>query len=316
MFTRRQLRIIAMQALYAFFTGSKENVQVGEKNLRHGIQKVFQLYVFLMNLLKEVHGYSKYDIEKGKKKQLPSKEDLDPNKKFINNQLLVLLSNDIEIAKLSEKYGFNGKTEDDLHKRLFFNIKKSDEFISYLKDNTDNYKCDREFLIAVFKKYIAADEVVRTLAGEDSVYWEVHFDLTVTMVIKSLASEPTTNKAPRSVFNNRMVEKEDIKFIVDLYRKTINGSEEYGKMIGEKAKNWDEERIALMDILLMKMAISEMLDFPNIPTKVTINEYLEISKMYSSKQSKVFINGILDKLLAVFKKQNKLNKKGRGLIDS
>ena len=316
MFSRRQLRIIAMQALYAFFTGVEKDIGVGEKNLRHGIEKVYQLYVFFLHLLIEVHNYSIEDIEKGKNKRLPTHEDLNPDKKFISNQLLVLLSTDKGLNKQLEKYGFNVKLESDFAKRLFLIMKKSDHFKDYLADTNISYIADREFLISAFKKNIASDEVVRNLAGEDSVYWEAHYDLACSMVIKSLAAEPKSQPADTILFNQSVVAKEDLNFITDLYRKTIKNSEEYGQLVGEKAKNWDEERIAIMDILLMKMAICEMLDFPSIPIKVTINEYLDISKMYSSRQSKVFINGILDKLLTEFKEKKKLNKRGRGLIDS
>jgi len=316
MFSRRQLRIIAMQALYAFFTGVEKDIGVGEKNLRHGIEKVYQLYVFFLHLLIEIHLYSISDIDRGKHKRLPSQEDLKPDKKFISNQLLVMLSNDKSLNRLLEKNGFNAKLETDFAKRLFLNIKKSEDFKGYLMDKKLSYIDDREFLISVFKKHIASDEVVRNLAGEDSVYWEVHYDLACSMVIKSLAAEPKSLPSETALFNQSVVAKEDLNFITDLYRKTIKNSEEYGQLVGEKAKNWDEERIAIMDILLMKMAICEMLDFPSIPIKVTINEYLDISKMYSSRQSKIFINGILDKLLTEFKEEKKLNKKGRGLIDS
>ena len=316
MFSRRQLRIIAMQALYGFFTGIEKDMTVGEKNLRHGMDKVYQLYLFLLFILKEVHGYSICDIEKGKNKRLPTEEDLNPNKKFIKNQLLVLLGNDKGLNSLLEKKGFSSKLEPDFGKRLFLSIKKSDDFNKYLSDSNMSYIEDREFLISVFKKHIASDEIVRTLAEEDSVFWEVHYDFACSMVIKSLAVNPGPQSSNISLFNQTPVSKEDLDFVSELYRKTIQNSDEYGQLIGEKAKNWDEERIAMMDILLMKMAICEMLNFPNIPIKLTINEYLDISKMYSSRQSKIFINGILDKLLIEFKEGKKLNKSGRGLIDS
>ena len=228
-----------MQALYAFFTGIEKDVGIGKKNLKHGIEKVYQLYVFLLCLLIEVHRYSISDIEKGKSKRLPTDEDLNPDKKFISNQLLVLLRNDKDLNKLLEKFGFNVKLEPDFTKRLFFNIKKSDDFKKYLGNKKISYKDDREFLISVFKKHIASDEVVRNLAGEDSVYWEVHYDLACSMVVKSLVTEPKKQSAETIVFNQSVVSKEDLNFITELYHNTIKKSDEYGQLIGEKAKNWE-----------------------------------------------------------------------------
>ena len=195
-------------------------------------------------------------------------------------------------------------------KNIFLHFKKSEEYINYVNGESVDYEIDKNIAILLFKKYIGANDLVANKTGEVSVYWEVNFDLVVQMVIRTISG---CNRLSSSVVNTDFLNKEDNDFIENLFTKTIQNSDEYGDMIGEKAKNWEEDRIAIMDKLLMKMAICEFLQFPQIPIKVTMNEYIDISKLYSAKQSKAFINGILDKLLLDFKSKKLILKEGRGL---
>jgi len=299
-----------MQSLYAFFSSSEKNVAKSVKELKNSLDKVYELYVYLLFLLREVHIYSRKDMEFGKRKKLPGIDDLNPKTKFINNELLNILNNDSLLNKLSEKYKFSWNTEEELIKNIFLHFKKSEEYINYVNGESVDYEIDKNIAILLFKKYIGANDLVANKTGEVSVYWEVNFDLVVQMVIRTISG---CNRLNSSVVSTEFLNKEDNEFIENLFTKTIQNSDEYGDMIGEKAKNWEEDRIAIMDKLLMKMAICEFLQFPQIPIKVTMNEYIDISKLYSAKQSKVFINGILDKLLLDFKSKKLILKEGRGL---
>ena len=310
MFSRRQLRVLVMQSLYAFFSSSEKNVAKSVKELKNSLDKVYELYVYLLFLLREVHIYSRKDMEFGKRKKLPRIDDLNPKTKFINNELLNILNNDSLLNKLSEKYKFSLDTEEELIKNIFLHFKKSEEYINYVNGESVDYEIDKNIAILLFKKYIGANDLVANKTGEVSVYWEVNFDLVVQMVIRTISG---CNRLNSSVVSTEFLNKEDNEFIENLFTKTIQNSDEYGDMIGEKAKNWEEDRIAIMDKLLMKMAICEFLQFAQIPIKVTMNEYIDISKLYSAKQSKVFINGILDKLLLDFKSKKLILKEGRGL---
>jgi len=299
-----------MQSLYAFFSSSEKNVAKSVKELKISLDKVYELYVYLLLLLREVHSYSRKDMEFGKRKKLPGIDDLNPKTKFINNELLNILNNDSLLNKLSEKYKFSWNTEEELIKNIFLHFKKSEEYINYVNGESVDYEIDKNIAVFLFKKYIGANDLVANKTGEVSVYWEVNFDLVVQMVIRTISG---CNRLNASVVSTEFLNKEDNEFIVNLFTKTIQNSDEYGDMVGEKAKNWEEDRIAIMDKLLMKMAICEFLQFPQIPIKVTMNEYIDISKLYSAKQSKVFINGILDKLLLDFKSKKLILKEGRGL---
>lgn len=310
MFSRRQLRVLVMQSLYAFFSSSEKNVAKSVKELKISLDKVYELYIYLLLLLREVHSYSRKDMEFGKRKKLPGIDDLNPKTKFINNELLNILNNDSLLNKLSEKYKFSWNIEEELIKNIFLHFKKSEEYINYVNGESADYEIDKNIAVFLFNKYIGANDLVANKTGEVSVYWEVNYDLVVQMVIRTISG---CNRLNSSVVSTEFLNKEDNEFVENLFTKTIQNSDEYGDMVGEKAKNWEEDRIAIMDKLLMKMAICEFLQFPQIPIKVTMNEYIDISKLYSAKQSKVFINGILDKLLLDFKSKKLILKEGRGL---
>ncbi len=184
-----------------------------------------------------------------------------------------------------------------------------------MNTSDDSYKTHRNFIAEIFKEYVADFELLNHFYEERNLHWGDDIYLVNPMIVKPIETFKENATPDFSLLPLYKDREEDEQFVKDLFRQTAMQDEETKKLIGEKTKNWEVERIAMMDVLLMQMAITEVLYFSNIPVKVTLNEFIEISKTYSTPKSKVFINGILDKLIADFKKENKLNKTGRGLME-
>ena len=314
MLNRRHIRIKVLQILYAFFHSESDDLLKCERELEKSIQHTRSLYFHLLLLLVDLKFLAKTKIEKGKEKLLPSQDDLNPNTKFIDNKILILLQenlNQVDKSNLEPNYWL-GHT--DLQTKLLAQIQASDMYSDYMLKSSHSFVDDRKFIINIFKEFIAPNEDLHSFLGEKSIYWLDDFSIVNTSVIKTIKSFKD-DELTHNVFMPLFKNEDDKKYAFGLLKKTIANSDDYKKYIGETASNWDEERISSMDQLLMQMAICELLNFETIPVKVTLNEYIELSKDYSSFKSKVFINGVIDKLAVRFKKENKIKKLGRGLVE-
>ena len=250
----------------------------------------------------------------GINKMLPSENDLNPNKKFTNNKTLALLSTNISLLDKLKHEEIYWDENPELVGKIFRQIQDSETYSNYLIDEHSSFIEDRKFVSAIFMEFIAPNEDVHTYLEEKSIFWLDDFEVGNLSVIKTIKSfKENSDQYARllPLFKN----EEDKIFAFDLLKRTILNSLEYNKYIVETASNWDEERISDMDKMLMKMAICELLNFETIPVKVTLNEYIELSKDYSSNKSKIFINGVIDKLIIRFKKEGILKKLGRGLVE-
>ncbi len=315
MLSRRQLRSKCLQALYAYFQSDNTNIAIGEKELLHSIEKVYDLYLYQLSLLIEVVDYSDLKLQEAKQKRLPTADDLKPNTKFVDNQLLGKLKLNRQFQQALAKNKISWSNEQEYVRNLFLEIKKTPEYDTYMNSGENSFEEDKNFIIKTFKNHIAESELVDQFFEEKSIYWSDDIELIDSMVIKTLKSFTESSDEFHPILKLYNDEEEDKEYVLELFKKTIIHSKEYEKIIAEKTKNWEVERIALMDILIMKMAICELLNFQSIPVKVTLNEYIDISKRFSTPKSKVFVNGILDKLILDFKTQNKIIKTGRGLLE-
>jgi N utilization substance protein B len=315
MLNRRYLRIKIMQALYAFFQSDNKDLPKGERDLFNGIDKIYDLYIYQLAFLVELQHVAITLSEDAKNKRLPTSNDLNPNLKFIENKFITQLAENIHLKREMNNRKISWANEFELVKKIFNNIKASDEYGKYMNVDDDSYKTHLDFAVEIFKEYMADFELLNHFYEEKNLHWGDDIYLVNPMVVKTIESfkeDSTPDFHLLSLYKDR---EEDEQFVKDLFRQTVIQEEETKKLIADKTKNWEVERIAMMDVLLMQMAITEILYFSNIPVKVTLNEFIEISKMYSTPKSKMFINGILDKLLADFKTENKLNKIGRGLME-
>lgn len=309
---RRHLRIKVLQELYAFYQSDENDYVIRERELEKSIEKIREQFVYWMSLFRELKHHGEQRIEDNKQKRLPSEEDLNPNLKFVDNSVLELLSVNRDLNKLIELYKI--RWDQELIKKLYQVIQETDAYEKYMSSSNDDFESDLNFLVALFKKTIANFELIHHLLEEKSIFWMDDIDLVCSMVIKSLKQlDDKTDEftSMPSLFKDNDDEEE---FYKTLFRRTIASDTEITELIKSKTDNWEVDRIAKMDVILMKMAITEAKEFKSIPLKVTLNEYIEISKFYSTPKSNGFINGVLDKVFAELKDNGGIKKIGRGLI--
>lgn len=315
MLNRRHLRVKVLQALYAYYQSDKKDIKQHEKNLLQSIDKVFEMYIWMLSLIAEVADYASNDAEDRANKYLPTADDLNANLKILENRFLVSLKQNKEYIAAVKKYRVSWDFDPELSKALFTILKNSQEYKDYLQKTDDTIHSDKDIIKFIFKKVILKSSLAEQVFEDKFIFWPVDKD-----VLQALIAKTFKNFAYDEYEKNKLAEVtgnwvEDREFIIDLFEMAIRNDEAYQEMISAKTQNWEPERIAMMDTLLMKMAITEFINFNSIPVKVTINEYLEIAKEFSTPKSNSFINGILDKILFELKAGNRIRKTGRGLIE-
>lgn len=311
MLNRRYLRIKTMQALYSYFQQDRPDIGLHEKELFKSLDKIYDLYIYVLVLLNDMHHTAHLVLEENKNKRLPSKEDLDPNLKFIQNSVLVSLSESGELRRELTNRKISWQNDFDLVRKLFLELRGSDLYKNYMANESRSVKEDKQFLTSVVTEFLYEHDLLNHLFEEKNIHWADDTYGAFSMVAKTIEGFTTEFKL-LPLFKDA---EDDKQFISTLFRKTIAGDKEYEQLIDAKTKNWELDRIAAMDILLMKMAIAEFLNVSNVPVKVSLNEYIDISKEYSTPNSRTFINGVLDKIIADLKHDNKIQKTGRGLME-
>jgi N utilization substance protein B len=313
MLNRRHLRVKVMQILYAFQQSETKDIGLQEKHLLTSIDKVFEMYISILALINDVVQYADIDAIDRANKHLPSEDDLNANLKILDNQFIKLLLNNNEYLQSVKKYKTSWDFDPELARSLFVALKGSEEYKAYLLNPVQDLHTDKDLIKFIFKKIILKSNLAQQAFEEKHLNWQVDQDVLQAMIAKTLKnfSGVAGEQKLAQVSANWT---EDREFVLDLYHKTIANDKAYQAMIVGKTQNWDADRIAMMDILLMKMSLAEMIYFTSIPVKVTINEYLEIAKEFSTPKSNSFINGILDKILDDLKEEGKIRKFGRGLL--
>ncbi|NQY08951.1 MAG: transcription antitermination factor NusB [Flavobacteriales bacterium] len=303
-----------MQALYGAFQSDSEGDKSGRVELENSIDRIYELYILLLHVLGEVVSAAKVESGLILKRHIPA-EDKEPHKKLIENSVMQKLRTNRAILAFSEKYNVTGVVEEELPVKIFNRLKKSDFYKSYKVSDPVDFEEEKAFVLKVFRKFVCTSEELVHLFEEENIHWADDIELakiSVAKTITDLKSSSDENYALQKLYKD---EKGDSQFAVDLFNQTINRSQEIQKLLEGKTKNWDQDRVAMLDNLLMKMALSEVLHFKTIPVKVSMNEYIEISKKYSTPKSGSFINGILDNVISDLKKGEKIKKVGRGLVN-
>lgn len=315
MLNRRHLRIKVLQALYAYFQSNEDNFRRTENELMQAVERIQDLYLYLLLSFSEIKSIAENRIEENTKKIRPSEEDLNPNTKFIDNKIIRLLEENKELRRLSEERKVNwvGDEHQEMFRKMFLIIKDSEIYFEYMNNESKTFEDDKAFALELFKVEIANSELLYNFFEEKSIHWIDDIDLACSMVLKTLKS--VNEGEVIELLPLYKVDDDEQEFIRELLRKTISMDKENEALIDELTKNWELDRIAKMDVILMKMAITELQIFNNIPTKVTLNEYIEISKFYSTPKSNGFINGILDKAIDRLQTEKKIVKIGRGLMN-
>ncbi len=312
MVNRRHIRIKVMQSIYAVLQSKSDNLPKEEKFLLFNIKKATDLYILQLLLMVEIRNLALEHMEIKKKKYLATDEDKNPNLRFINNEIIQLISDSPEIKEYKSKSKLiDWKDNREYVRILLDEMMESDIYKDYLSSDKEGFFEDRSFVIELFKNIVAPNEKLFDYYESLNLSWVDDYPLVNTTILKALKQ---MEKGQFITLKQLEVKQDDEEFLVELFRKTILHQQEFTSEVDEKTPNWDTERIADMDMILIKMALTEFLYFPSIPTKVTINEYIEIAKDYSTRKSSYFINGVLDKLLKDYNKTGRLNKIGRGLL--
>ena len=314
MLNRRHIRVKVMQTMYAFKGGESDDFSKDQKFLLFSIDNMYNLYLLLISLLIEVQKRAENDLQKKQKKHLATNEDKDPNRKFVNNELLKQLKENIKLQDQFESHNItNWELDSEYVDVIFKAITASDLYKDYMQTRVSDFKKDKDFVVDIFKDIIAPNDKLYEYLEDKNLTWLDDLPTVNTTILKLLRKVKASSI--ESYFTPKLYKDiEDKQFAIELFKKTLLNKTAINGEIENKTKNWDSDRIANVDLVLLQMAICELKNFSSIPVKVTINEYLEIAKEYSTPKSSIFINGILDKLVKEYEADGNLNKIGRGLL--
>ena len=315
MLNRRHLRVKVLQTLYAYSLSDDKQIKDFEKALFKNVEEVNEMYIWTLNLLDEVAEYVVLDAESRAAKFLPTEKDKMLTTKLNTNSFIESLRQNRTYLELVKKYKVSWEFDPEIVRSIFAQLKDSEAYLEYLAQEDRSIGTEKDIIKYIFKKIILKSVEIEQVFEEKFINWSVDKEVLQAMIAKTFKNFSSENPAQNKLADLTPSWSEDEEFISELLKTSIRYSEEYQQLIAEKTKNWEADRIALMDVLLMRMAISEMINFPSIPVKVTINEYIELSKTFSTLKSNTFINGILDKILADLTKQGRIRKAGRGLKD-
>lgn len=305
MLNRRHLRVKVLQSLYAFFQSDNRELTSGEKELLFSIEKVYELYLYQLLLLAELVFEEERIIEENLAKQLPTYEDLNPNRRFTENKCLCMIASNRKLHALCHGKKISWQNERELLRKLMLQIRKQGFYQEYLECSDESFNADTAFVFKLLYKSILPFEPLHSFYEEKSIYWLVDWELVNKMLIKTLKTAQEAGSEPELM--DLYKDPSDKDFALGLFRQTIINHSEFNGIISAKTKNWDTERIAMMDMIIMQMAVTEILKFQEIPVKVSLNEYIELSKMYSTPKSRMFVNGVLDKLVEDFIRDEKIS---------
>lgn len=308
MINRALIRIKVLQILFACSQNQGNDLATVEKELSFSLKKAYDLYFYLFRLMVEITEWQRQKLDMAKHKYLPTKEELNPNLKLVQNRFIAQLASNKILISYTNENAISWDNNREIIKHLLGVILKSDTYKEYLSSISDNYEEDKEFWRRILKHVICQDEDFIQDLEDMNIYWNDDLDIVETFVLKTIRRFEEENGENQELFP--MFKNDDDKeFAVQLLRCSLLKEDEYNAEINKYLKNWDMERIAGMDMVILRTATAEILNFPTIPTTVTLNEYIEIAKAYSTPKSAIFINGILDAMVKNLKAENKLLKK-------
>jgi N utilization substance protein B len=303
-----------MQTIYAYKGGEGGDFKADQTFLLRSIENMYTLYLLQLSLLVEIQKRVANHVEKSQKKHLATSEDKNPNQKFANNQILQYLINNEALHQAFQDYKVKNWVLDNEYVDIIFKaIMASDLYKEYMQTRTSDFTEDKNFIIDVYKEIIAPNDKLYDYLEDQNLTWVDDLPLVNTAILK-LIRKLKPSSSEQHILPPLFKDADDREFALDLFKKTILNQNELNAAIAEKTKNWDADRIANIDQVLLQMAICELKNFSSIPVKVTINEFLEIAKEYSTPKSSNFINGILDNIVKEYEEANTLNKTGRGLM--
>lgn len=320
MLSRRHLRVKVLQALYAWFQSGSTSLDQGDKQLILSINKLYELFIYQLSFITELARYADRRLEENKKKLLPSEEDLNPNMRFVHNRVIAAIDNNRDFRRKEARYHINWADEQEMVRRFYNLLRETTEYQLYMSQPRASFADDRKIIQFIIENLFAEFELLQSYYEEKSIYFVDDYHLVsylLLMFVRHLKENEFTDQTPlpELLKTEHDEQNEDLEFAKQLFRKTIFRSQDWDKEIAKAVDNWELERIAVMDVLIIKMALTELTEFESIPVKVTLNEYIDISKYFSTAKSKVFVNGILDRLVTDFRQKGLIRKTGRGLLE-
>jgi N utilization substance protein B len=313
MISRRLLRIKALMALYAFNRREDEDLSKADREMMFSIAKTYDLYHYLMMLIIEIADIAEERIEQALHKKMPTWDDLNPNRRFIENKVVTQLRENEALKKYISSEKLSWANFPHIPRNLYNRMIAWQPYVEYMKSLTPGYAADKKFVISLITELFASSEDLAACLEEQSIYWNDDMEYVIAMLektIRKFRSDSGSRAELMPLFKNA----EDEEFVKVLFRKAVMNTKEYSELIDRNTTNWEVERIALMDILVMQLAITEVTQFPEIPVKVTLNEYIEIAKYYCTSKSSTFVNGILDNIVRELRSKGLITKYGRGLL--
>lgn len=307
MINRVLIRLKVIQIVYAYYQNEGKNVEAAEKELFYSLSKAHDLYNYLLLLMVEVTRFASRRIDNRRHKLRPTSEDLNPNTRFIDNAFMSQLAANKQLEEFSQNQKRSWDDESEFVKRLFERIEECEAYQEYMSKDALTYEDDRELWRKLYRTMIAQNDEIDDILEEQSLYWNDDKTIVDTFVLKTIKRFEPENGAGQELLPE-FRDDEDKEFARKLLRNAINNVDTYRNLMATNTKNWNIERLAFMDILIMQVALAEILSFPSIPVSVSLNEYVEIAKMYSTPKSGAFINGMLDTIVNQLKKENKLSK--------
>ena len=307
MINRVLIRLKIVQIVYAYYQNGNKNLDTAEKELFFSLSKAYDLYNYLLLLMIELTNFAHRRIDVAKNKLVPSQEDLAPCMKFAENKFIAQLEVNKQLSEFVSTQKKTWANETDFIKELFDKIASSDIYKEYMESEESSYTEDRELWRKIYKNFIMTNESLDQVLEDQSLYWNDDKEIVDTFVIKTIKKFDEKQGVSQKLLPE-FKDDEDQEFARRLFRRSIMNEDYYRHLISENTKNWDLDRVAFMDVIIMQIALAEILSFPNIPISVSLNEYVEIAKLYSTAKSGSFINGTLDGIVNQLKKEGKLTK--------
>ena len=312
MISRRLLRIKALKALYAHLKSESESLMASEKTLIASIDKTYDLYFQMLSLIVEVARYADERQQAAMQKKLPTYEDLNPNRKFVENAVIHLIAESDSVNDYLAAHKLSWARYPELIKALYLQLEQSEYYKKYMTSQERSFREDLALVTDFYTNELESSGMLEEVLDEQSILWNDDLGFALIMVTRTLSNMRQSHRDVKVL--PKFKSEEDLEFAKELFEKAAVNYDSNLEVIEQFTRNWDIERIAFMDNVIMVTAMAELVSFPSIPVKVTLDEYIEIAKYYSTASSSTFINGVLDKVVNTLTEEGRINKSGRGLI--
>jgi N utilization substance protein B len=319
MINRHYLRAKILQTLYGYFLSGSQDIERAERRLFTEINNLYPLEVYFFSIILELRDMEENLLQESKDKFYPTKRDLNPNMRFVNNAFIAQLAANTELKQAIKKFKVNWHDSDLLFKNIMADIKQTERYHEYMEAEETNYNADKRFICKVFEEHIMGNRQLQEVFYEKHTEWESDYwyvvDIFLAFLRKFKEEDDETKPLLRPFVKDEEELQSDKEFVECLFRNTIAMYDKYETMIETRLEHWDLNRLAFIDTLLLKMGMAELVFSPTIPIRVTLNEYIELAKEFSTDRSSVFVNGMLDRLIIDLRSQGLIQKEGRGLKD-